>query len=99
MAAFVAWGRVVFVGPDGTAVGSWLVGGPGGPGLDAVDALARMQVHARRLGGRVRLVEVSPDLAELLELVGLGGEVGGEAEGGEQPLGVEEGVVGGDPLP
>jgi anti-anti-sigma regulatory factor len=42
-----------------------------GPDLDTVDALARLQLSARRRGCRVELRNVPPDLAELLELCGL----------------------------
>jgi hypothetical protein len=39
--------------------------------LALVDALARMQLAAGRMGWRIRLVDVDADLAELMELVGL----------------------------
>ena len=77
-----------------------------GPDLALVDALARLQLAAGRLGCSVRLRDVSEDLAQLLDLVGLpcgwGGptlavEAGGETEGGEE-LGVQE-VVPPDDLP
>ncbi|MDQ4098659.1 MAG: hypothetical protein M3144_12430 [Actinomycetota bacterium] len=97
MAAVVAWGRLVFVGPTGVDLAVCVVCGPGPPDLAAVDALARVQLAARRLGGHVRLSEVSRDLAQLLDLAGLGREVGWEAEGGEE-VGVEEGVEPGDPV-
>jgi hypothetical protein len=41
------------------------------PGLGAVDALARLQLTARRLGGRIRLRAAPPDLAELIDFVGV----------------------------
>lgn len=69
----------------------------GKPDLDAVDALARLQLVARRLGCSVQLQEITPELAELLDLVGLRRELGGEAESCEQ-VGVEEGVEPGDPV-
>ncbi len=60
----------------------------------AVDALARLQLTAHRLGRRVELRHVSPALQELLEVAGLAGvlglQPGGQAEEREQPLGVEE---------
>ncbi len=69
-------------------------------GLPLVDALARFQLVARRQGGRVRLRNVSAELRELLELVGLDDvlelEPGRQAEPGEQ-LGVEDVVQAGDP--
>lgn len=82
----MAWCRIEFIGPGGTA-----------PDLSAVDALARLHLDARRLGGTIRLHDVCEDLAELLDLVGLRREMSGEAEGGEE-LGVEEGVEPGDPV-
>ena len=66
-----------------------------------VDALARLQLAARRLGCSVRLRGACAELTELLELVGLDAElvveVVGETEGGEE-IGVEEGVEAGDPV-
>jgi hypothetical protein len=42
------------------------------------------------------LEEVSPALAELLDLAGLRGEVSGQAEGREDALGIQERVDPGD---
>ncbi len=47
------------------------VGGLGRPDLAAVDALARIQLVARRQGHRMQLVHAGPGLRELLVLVGL----------------------------
>jgi hypothetical protein len=47
------------------------VTGLGPPGLAAVDALARMELTARRAGGRIRLRGPDPALRALLDLVGL----------------------------
>ena len=44
---------------------------PGAPDLPLVDALARLQLAARRLGWEVRLVDPCPHLCQLLHLVGL----------------------------
>jgi hypothetical protein len=41
------------------------------PGLAVVDALARLQLAARRRGGVIRLHRTAPDLVALLDLVGL----------------------------
>ncbi len=41
------------------------------PDLALVDSLARLQLDARRRGGRLRLRNVTDDLRGLLELVGL----------------------------
>lgn len=67
-------------------------------GLAAVDAVARLQVAARRLGCTVALRDPPGELLALLELAGLAGsvEVLGEPEGGEE-AGVEEVVVADDP--
>ncbi|MGW0881710.1 STAS domain-containing protein [Streptomyces sp. NPDC002671] len=67
------------------------------PGLAAVDLLARLQLAARRAGGRIRLRDPDPALLALLDLVGLTFEVEGQAEQGEPALGVEEEVETGDP--
>ena len=72
--------------------------------LGFVDALARLELAARRRGWSVRLRDVRDDLAGLLDLVGLTGassapglalEAGREPEGREQ-LGVQEVVPPGD---
>ncbi len=69
------------------------------PCLAMVDALARLQLSARRTGCAVRLRDVTPQLRGLLELTGLGGvfavEPGREPELGEE-LGVQEVVEPGD---
>ena len=98
--------RTTVVLLDGaTVVAAWPVdpGSAGGSGrldVGVVDALARLQLGARRLGLSMELRHVCPRLLELLHLFGLGGlatgpdlpvEAGGEAEGGEQ-LRVQEAV-------
>ena len=98
VADVVRWGRVVVIGLTGAPLATCVLSGPGRPDLSVVDVVARWQLAARRLGGSIRLVDVSPELAELLDLSGLGRQVGGQAEGGEQLLGVEEGVQPGDPV-
>jgi hypothetical protein len=59
-----------------------------------IDALARLQLAARRVGREVALHGASLELVELLELFGLTGvlrvEVGGQSEEREQRVGVEE---------
>jgi hypothetical protein len=73
--------------------------------LALVEALARLQLAARRLGCSIRLRDPCEELCGLLDLVGLADvvagaalplEAGGEAEDGEQ-LGIEEVVQPGDP--
>jgi hypothetical protein len=70
------------------------------PDLALVEALARLQLGARRRGGRLRLSNVSDELRGLLELVGLDRVLAVEArrqsELGEQ-LGVDEVVQPRDP--
>ncbi|MEU2597492.1 STAS domain-containing protein [Streptomyces hirsutus] len=73
------------------------VGGLGPPGLAAVNLLARLQLLARRTGGRIRLRDPDPALCSLLDLVGLGFEVEGQPAQREPAPGVEEAVEPGDP--
>ena len=47
------------------------VGAVVGPDAVTVDALARLQLTARRSGHEIRLTHASPELKELLDLVGL----------------------------
>lgn len=76
------------------------IGDVGEPDLETVEALARVRLAARRVGCRMRLHDPSPELCELLALVGLGEVVASnatsvhetrrQAEGGEEPSRVEE---------
>ena len=52
--------------------------GDGPPDLAVVEALARCQLMARRAGGRMWLEDLSPELAELLDLTGLREEMTGQ---------------------
>jgi hypothetical protein len=63
--------RVTEMAPDGSAVGTHLIGGDGPPDLGTVEQVARLALEARRQGGRVVLAEVVPELDELLGLAGL----------------------------
>jgi hypothetical protein len=64
------------------------------PTLVSVDALARLQLAARRRGRELVLRHASRELAELIALAGLADalrlEPGGQPEEREEPLGVEE---------
>ena len=70
------------------------------PDCGTVDALARIQLAARRLGQSVLLLGAPPRLIELVEMAGLADvlplapgsalEVARETEEGEEALGVEE---------
>lgn len=64
--------------------------GPDQPDMDAVDVVARLALVARRAGAEFRLEAVAPELADLLALAGLGVDVGGQAEGGEEASGGHE---------
>src|SRR5688500_18124879 len=61
------------------------VAGLGPPGLTTVDVLARLQLAARRAGGRIRLRDPDPALSALLGLVGISLEVEGQPEEREPP--------------
>jgi STAS domain len=64
------------------------------PDAATVDALARLQLNARRVGQEVRLSHVSNELQELLDFVGLGEvlrvEPFGQAKEREEGVGIEE---------
>jgi hypothetical protein len=93
-----ALARLVIDRADGSRELAWLVC-DGAPDLTAVDALARLQLACRRGGDRLRLDQVSQRLEQLLELSGLGREFERQAEGGEQPGRLQEGVDPGDTVP
>ncbi len=92
-------GTSVVLVRHGRALASWPLQGSCRPDLRLVDHLAHVQLAARRLGCEIELRHAGRELAELLDLVGLrevlGGQVFGQAEGGEQG-GVEKAVPGGD---
>jgi hypothetical protein len=91
-----ALATVVLVRGD-AELGRWALPRAGRVDLDAVDALARAALAARRLGCAIRLRDADPELLGLLGLVGLTREVVGEAEDGEE-LRPEEVVVPDDPV-
>jgi hypothetical protein len=71
------------------------------PDVVTIDALARLELAARRVGRRVRLHGTSADLVELITFCGLsdalGVEPGRQAEQREERLGAEEERELGDP--
>jgi hypothetical protein len=77
------------------------------PDAATVDALARLQLTARRLGGEVRVRHACDELQDLIALMGLRGvvplceelplEPRGKTEKGEQACGFEEEGDPGDP--
>ena len=91
MAPLERWCRITIVGPDGTVLAGCVLEGSGAPDLGTVDHVARQALLAARLGGSIALDDVSPAMRELLDLAGLGVEVQGQAELGEEPFGVQEG--------
>jgi hypothetical protein len=91
------WARIAVMAPGPVEVVSWSLEGTGHPGLDAVDDIARLQLAARRVGWTVLVSEPCPELAALVDLVGLRLEVLGQPEAGEQ-RGVEEEVHPDDPV-
>ena len=58
------------------------------PDMSIVDQIARLALTARRAGGRLVIESVCEELADLLDLAGLGVEVNRDAERREQPLGI-----------
>ncbi|MFJ5213471.1 STAS domain-containing protein [Streptomyces sp. NPDC088354] len=97
--------RCLLAGHPGAATVICDVSGPAAdPDMVLIDALARLQLTARRQGVRVVLRGAGRPLRQLIALVGLGGTLGpaglqmrGQTEEREEPLGVEEGVEPGDP--
>lgn len=83
------------------------VGALDDPGAATIDAVARLQLSAKRLGRRFRLRGASEELRALLALAGLGEVVSfcygsplepkRQAEQREKALGIEEGVEPDDP--
>ena len=92
-------GRVLLEAADSEVV-TCDVGAIVDPDASTIDALARLQLAARRLGRRIRLTHASGELMDLLALMGLGEivpldrglgvQVRGESEEREVALGVEE---------
>lgn len=82
----------------GRVLSGWPLAGAGRPDLAVVDALAQLQLAARRLGVSIEVREMCGELAELVELAGLCRELAGEAERGEEVASVEETVEPGDPI-
>lgn len=84
------WCRLTVLAADGSIRRTDIIEGAGRPDLAAVDELARRTLAAIRAGDRVVVGAPTPEMRDLIELVALPVEMEGQAEGGEQPLGVEE---------
>ncbi|MFZ0664931.1 MAG: hypothetical protein WAM97_04190 [Acidimicrobiales bacterium] len=65
------WGRLRIVADDGSALGAWVIERSCCPDFASVDQVARLQLLAAKLSGRVVFDEISPELRELVELAGL----------------------------
>lgn len=93
-------GATVVIVHGDTEVASWPLAGSEHPDLSLVDDLAWLALVVRRAGYTVRVRDAGPELAGLLDLVGLTlcVEVRGEPEVLEQGC-VEEVVVADDPVP
>ena len=91
--------RVVLTSSDAAVVVCDVGGLPAN--IVTVEALARLQLTARRLGRRIELRSGTPELARLLAFVGLSDVLGlglrRQPEEREQPRRVEERVDRGDP--
>jgi len=84
------WCRVTIADAAGTALVKLDLGGRRRPGVEVVDLVAQLVLWGRRLGAQVTVSHVSDRMAELLGLAALPVEVQRQAEGGKEPLGVEE---------
>ena len=91
VAGLVRWCGVEVVDAEGSVLSAGPLEGPGDPDLEVIDQLSRIGLGAKRLGWRVRLVDVSPSLRVLLDLVGLTVEMKWQSELGEEPVRVERG--------
>lgn len=97
-------GRLLATG--GVDVITYDVGSVVEPDVMAIEALARLQLTARRIGGSIQVRHASGELRDLFEMVGLCGVVPvcdgsplgscGQVEE-EEEAGVDEGVDRGDP--
>lgn len=86
------WCRLRVERPDGSVVARRTLHGFGPPDLDALDAVARLLLVARRNRARLVVEDAVPELYDLVELAGLSLRVepGGEPELGEHLAGVEQ---------
>ena len=96
MDAPATWFRLQAFGPSGAEIGAWEFRRDERPDLGDVETVALMRLAAGRTGAVAVVLELSPALAGLLELAGLG-QMGREPEQGEERSRVEEGVVDADP--
>jgi hypothetical protein len=62
---------IVVLAVGGTEVASWRLAGSARPDLAVIDALARLALTARRLGGAIGVRDAGPELLGLIHFVGL----------------------------
>ena len=62
---------IVVLAVGGMEMASWPLAGSSRPDLTVIDALARLALTARRLGGAVTVRGAGPELVGLIEFVGL----------------------------
>ena len=62
---------IVVLAVGGMEMASWPLAGSSRPDLAVIDALARLALAARRLGGAVTVRGAGPELVDLIEFVGL----------------------------
>ncbi len=62
---------IVVLAVGGTEVISWPLAGSSRPDLAVIDALARLALAARRLGGGITVRDAGPELLGLIQFVGL----------------------------
>lgn len=91
MARVERWCTVSISHPAISQITSFDLEADGAPDLGTVDVVARLSLLVARLGGSLTLTDVSPALASLLKLAGLGVEVNGQTELGKEPIGLQEG--------
>ena len=61
----------VVLAAGGVELASWPLAGSAHPDLDVIDALARLALAARRLGGEIELRGAGVELLSLIDFVGL----------------------------
>ena len=62
---------IVVLAVGGTEVATWPLAGSSHPDLTVIDALARLALAARRMGGAISLRRAGPELLGLIQFVGL----------------------------
>lgn len=85
------WCQVRVVSAGGTVLARRTLAGAGSPDLRVLEELARLALVTQRSHGFMWVEHLAPELAELIDLAGLGVQVQGQPETREEPLGVQEG--------